>query len=688
MAKNLVIVESPAKAKTIGKFLGKNYKVEASVGHVRDLPKSKLGVDIEDNFEPQYITIRGKGPVINDIKKAAKKADKIFLATDPDREGEAISWHLSTILKLEEDGAHRIEFNEITKDAIKKAIKTPRQIDKSLVDAQQARRVLDRLVGYSISPLLWRKVRTGLSAGRVQSVATKIICDREKEIKEFDPQEYWTIDLTAENKDKKKIAFKYIGKNNKTVEIKDEKQVNEILKNIDKKNFVIEKIETKERKKSPKKPFTTSSLQQEASNKLRFSTKKTMMVAQQLYEGIDIGKGGSVGLITYIRTDSVRLSDEALNKGREFIEENIGPNYYKAYVVKSSKKSKKIQDAHEAIRPSLIDKTPEELEKYLSKDQMKLYKLIWERFISCMMKEAVYENLTITAYSNDEYFRASGSKLKFDGYLKIYSFTKNEDTILPDVSENENLKVKKIDPKQHFTQPPARYTEASLVKKLEELEIGRPSTYSPTISTIIARDYVKREKSSLLPTELGEIINEIMEENFSQFVDVKFTANMEHLLDEVEEGSVEWKNIVAKFYEPLKKDLEIAEEKLEKINIEEETDEICENCGENMVIKYGRYGKFMACKNYPDCKTTKPILNKIGVSCPLCEDGDVIARRSKKGRLFYGCSEFPKCKFISWGKPTGEKCPDCDSFLVEKNLKKGNKIVCSNKECKYEREVE
>ncbi|MCT4585124.1 MAG: type I DNA topoisomerase [Peptostreptococcaceae bacterium] len=688
MAKNLVIVESPAKAKTIGKFLGKNYKVEASVGHVRDLPKSKLGVDIEDNFEPQYITIRGKGPVINDIKKAAKKADKIYLATDPDREGEAISWHLSTILKLEEDGAHRIEFNEITKDAIKKAIKTPRQIDKSLVDAQQARRVLDRLVGYSISPLLWRKVRTGLSAGRVQSVATKIICDREKEIKEFDPQEYWTIDLTAENKDKKKIAFKYIGKNNKTVEIKDEKQVNEILKNIDKKNFLIEKIETKERKKSPKKPFTTSSLQQEASNKLRFSTKKTMMVAQQLYEGIDIGKGGSVGLITYIRTDSIRLSDEALNRGKEFIEENLGENYYKAYVVKASKKSKKIQDAHEAIRPSLIDKTPEELEKYLSKDQMKLYKLIWERFISCMMKEAVYENLTITAHSNDEYFRANGSKLKFDGYLKIYSFTKNEDTILPDVSENEMLKVKKIDPKQHFTQPPARYTEASLVKKLEELEIGRPSTYSPTISTIIARDYVKREKSALVPTELGEIINEIMEENFSQFVDVKFTANMEHLLDEVEEGSVQWKNIVAKFYEPLKKDLEIAEEKLEKINIEEETDEICENCGENMVIKYGRYGKFMACKNYPDCKTTKPILNKIGVSCPICEDGDVIARRSKKGRLFYGCSEFPKCKFISWGKPTGEKCPDCSSFLVEKNLKKGNKIVCSNKECKYEREVE
>lgn len=688
MAKNLVIVESPAKAKTIGKFLGKNYKVEASVGHIRDLPKSKLGVDIEDNFEPQYITIRGKGPVINDIKKAAKKADKIYLATDPDREGEAISWHLSTILKLEEDGAHRIEFNEITKDAIKKAIKTPRQIDKSLVDAQQARRVLDRLVGYSISPLLWRKVRTGLSAGRVQSVATKIICDREKEIKGFDPQEYWTIDLTAENKDKKKIAFKYIGKNNKATEIKDEKQVNKILKNIDKKNFLIEKIETKERKKSPKKPFTTSSLQQEASNKLRFSTKKTMMVAQQLYEGIDIGKGGSVGLITYIRTDSIRLSDEALNKGKEFIEENLGKNYYKAYVVKSSKKSKKIQDAHEAIRPSLIDKTPEELEKYLSKDQMKLYKLIWERFISCMMKEAVYENLTITAQSNEEYFKASGSKLKFDGYLKIYSFTKNEDTILPDVSENQVLKVKKIDPKQHFTQPPARYTEASLVKKLEELEIGRPSTYSPTISTIIARDYVKREKSSLAPTELGEIINEIMEENFSQFVDVKFTANMEHLLDEVEEGSMQWKKIVAKFYEPLKKDLEIAEEKLEKINIEEETDEICENCGENMVIKYGRYGKFMACKNYPDCKTTKPILNKIGVSCPLCEDGDVISRRSKKGRLFYGCSEFPKCKFISWGKPTGEKCPDCSSFLVEKNLKKGNKIVCSNKECKYEIEVE
>lgn len=687
MAKNLVIVESPAKAKTIGKFLGRNYKIQASVGHVRDLPKSKLGVNIEENFEPEYITIRGKGPVINEIKKEAKKADKIFLATDPDREGEAISWHLSNILKIEEDQACRIEFNEITKEAIKKAIKKPRKIDKDLVDAQQARRVVDRLLGYQISPLLWNKLRKGLSAGRVQSVATKIICDREKEIDEFVPQEYWSLVLDALHK-KDHIEFKYYGDGDKKVELKNEEEVNKVVGKIKDQKLLVEKVQKKERKKSPSKPFTTSSLQQEASNKLGFSTKKTMMIAQQLYEGIEIEGEGTAGLISYIRTDSTRISDEALERGKEYILEAYGEKYYKGYEPPKKAKAKKIQDAHEAIRPTLVSRSPESIKGSLKKEQYSLYKLIWERFLAALMTEALYESNTITADCKGEKFRATGSRLKFDGFLKVYSFVKNEDNILPKIEEHEELEIEKIMPKQHFTQPPARYTEATLVKALEEKEIGRPSTYSPTISTILAREYVEKDGGSIKPTELGKLVNQIMEEHFARFVDVKFTAEMEGRLDNIEDGDEMWKKVVADFYEPLKDALEKAEENLAKMTIEEETDEICEKCGSNMVIKYGRFGKFLACKNYPECKTTKALLNKIGIKCPDCENGEIILRRSKRGRTFYGCSEYPECKFVSWDRPTGEKCKKCGSHLVQKETKKSKKIKCSNKECDFEQEIQ
>lgn len=682
MSKSLVIVESPAKAKTIGKYLGKNYTVKASVGHVRDLPKSKLGVEIENNFEPQYITIRGKGPVINEIKKEAKKADKIYLATDPDREGEAISWHLLNILNLSEDDVVRIEFHEITKDAIKKAIKNPRKIDKDLVDAQQARRVVDRLVGYKISPLLWDKVRKGLSAGRVQSVATKIICDREKEIEAFIPEEYWTLDLECTTESGESVVFKLYGNEEGKLEITNKEDMDEVLKGISRKNLKVITIEKKDRRKSPPKPFTTSSLQQEAANKLGFATKKTMMIAQQLYEGIDIKGEGTTGLISYIRTDSYRLSDEALGAGKTFIEENLGKEYYKGYSFQG-KKGKKVQDAHEAIRPTFTDKTPENIKESLTKDQFLLYKLIWERFVGAMMSDAIFENHTITAQIGDYIFKATGSRNKFEGYQKIYTFAKSEDKELPDLKENDDLKIDKKDPKQHFTQPPARYTEASLVKILEELGIGRPSTYVPTIGTILAREYVEKKGTSLHPTELGFIVTEIMEENFKMFVDIDFTASMEDHLDHIEEGEIEWKSVVSDFYAPLEKAIEEAEERITKIIMEEMTDELCEECGSNMVVKYGRFGKFLACKNYPECKHTRPILNKIGMKCPKCEEGEVIIRSSKKGRVFFGCSSFPKCNFVSWDRPIEEKCPECGSYMVHKKNKSGEKKVCSNKECGF-----
>lgn len=683
MAKTLVIVESPAKAKTIEKFLGKShYTVKASVGHVRDLPKSKLGVDIENNFEPQYINIRGKGDVIKELKKEAKKAKKVYLATDPDREGEAISWHLAHILNLEETDNCRIEFHEITKDAIKKAIKNPRNIDLSLVDAQQARRVLDRLLGYQISPILWQKVRKGLSAGRVQSVTTKLICDREKEIKAFIPVEYWTIDLDAKTSNNEDISLKFYGKNNKKIDIENESKVNEILSNIEGKNLEVVSIESKTRKKSAPKPFTTSMLQQEAANKLSFTTKKTMIIAQELYEGIDIEGEGTVGLISYIRTDSKRISDEAREKSKIYIIDNLGENYYKNNTNKNeNKEGKKVQDAHEAIRPTSIDRTPDSIKDSLSKDQYKLYNLIWRRLVASQMEDSIFDILNVECNIGDYTFKATGSKLKFDGYTKIYNFTDREDKILPNISEGDVLKIDNISKNQHFTQPPARFTEASLVKTLEELGIGRPSTYAPTITTILNREYVEKKGTSLCPTELGIIVTDILENNFTKFMDIDFTAQMENQLDEIEEGHIRWKSVVSKSYEPLKEAIEIAKENIEKINMDEETDEICENCGENMVIKYGRFGKFMACKNYPECKTTKPLINKIGVTCPKCNKGDIILRKSKKGKMFYGCSNYPECDFVSWSKPTGDICDKCGSYMIEKITKTETKIICSDKEC-------
>lgn len=690
MAKSLVIVESPAKAKTIEKFLGKShYTVKASVGHVRDLPKSQLGVDIENNFEPKYINIRGKGDVIKELKKEAKKAKKVYLATDPDREGEAISWHLSYILNIDEEEKCRIEFNEITKDAIKKAIKSPRNINLNLVDAQQARRVLDRLLGYQISPILWQKVRKGLSAGRVQSVTTKLICEREEEIKAFVPKEYWSIELIASNKEENNLTLKFYGKNNEKIELENKEQVKEILKTIENGNLVVTKIESRSRRKSAPKPYTTSVLQQDAANKLNFTTKKTMMVAQELYEGIDVKGEGTVGLISYIRTDSKRISEEAREKAKGYIIESIGENYYKDHAKDSKgKKEKKVQDAHEAIRPTSVDRTPDSIKDSLSKEQYKLYNLIWRRFVASQMEDSVFDVLNVECKIEDLIFKATGSKLKFDGYTKIYNFTEREDKILPSLDDGEILKIQEYNPQQHFTSPPPRYTEASLVKTLEELGIGRPSTYAPTITTILNREYVEKDGASLVPTELGIIVTKILDENFQKFMEVDFTADMESQLDQIEEGNAEWKKVVEEFYSPLAEAIRVAIEKIEKVNMDEETDEICELCGSNMVIKYGRFGKFMACKNYPECKNTKPIVSKIGVKCPKCKEGDIIMRKSKKKKVFYGCSNYPDCDFVAWNKPVEEPCEVCGSYMYEKYSKSGTKIVCSNKECKHEKIIE
>ncbi len=686
MAKTLVIVESPAKAKTIEKFLGKShYTVKASVGHVRDLPKSTLGVDIENNFEPRYINIRGKGDLIKELKKEAKKSKKVYLATDPDREGEAISWHLAYILGIDEKDECRIEFNEITKDAIKKAIKSPRNIDLKLVDAQQARRVLDRLLGYQISPILWIKVRKGLSAGRVQSVTTKIICEKEKEINEFVPKEYWSLEIEGKTEDKEIVLFKFVSFNNEKIDLNNEEEVNKVLDNIKNEKLIVEKIESKTRRKSAPKPFTTSMLQQDAANKLSFTTKKTMIIAQELYEGVDIEGEGTVGLISYIRTDSKRISEEAKEKAKSYILEELGENYYKVNTdKKESKEKKKVQDAHEAIRPTSVLRTPESVKSSLSKDQFKLYNLIWRRFVASQMEDSVFDVLNIDCKIGDALFRATGSVMKFDGYTKVYNFTEREDKILPPIKENDELEVNQFIPAQHFTQPPARFTEASLVKTLEELGIGRPSTYAPTIATILNRGYVEKQGTSLHPTELGMIVTDILNINFQKFIDVDFTAQMENKLDEIEEGNIQWKSVVSEVYEPLKEAIAEAKEKIEKINMDEETDEICELCGSNMVIKYGRFGKFMACKNYPDCKNTKPLVNKVGVKCPKCKEGEIILRKSKKGKAFYGCSNYPECDFISWYKPTGEICKECGSYMVEKHTKNETKEVCSNKECKTE----
>lgn len=681
MPKALVIVESPAKAKTIEKFLGKNhYVVKASVGHIRDLPKSRLGVDIDNNFEPEYINIRGKGPVIKDLKKEAKKATKVYLATDPDREGEAISWHLSYILGIDPKSQCRIEFNEITKDTIKKAIKKPRQINIDLVDAQQARRVLDRLLGYQISPILWQKIRRGLSAGRVQSVTTKLVCAREKEIEAFVPVEYWSLDLISEV-DGCPVEFSFYGLDGQKLDLENEDQVNDIIEKIKGSSILIKKIDTRTRKRTTVKPFTTSMIQQEAVNRLGFTTRKTMKIAQELYEGVDIKGEGTVGLISYIRTDSQRLSEEAKLSAKDFILDSYGQKYHSESKEKKANGKSNSQDAHEAIRPTSVYRHPDDIKESLSKDQYKLYNLIWRRFVASQMSDALYENLSIEAQIDQYIFKASGSKQIFDGFTKVYNFYEREDKILPEIQVGDRFDVKEIDPQQHFTQPPARYTEASLVKTLEELGIGRPSTYAPTIGTILNRGYVEKEGASIKPTELGNIVTDILEENFEMLTDVDYTAQMESRLDQIEEGSEDWKHVVSESYAPLASSIKEAIENIEKINMDIETDEICELCGSNMVIKHGRFGKFMACKNYPECKNTKPIVEKIGVKCPKCGDGDIIVRKSKRGRVFYGCSNYPDCDFVEWKKPNGEVCPECGSYMVEKVTKKESKSVCSNKDC-------
>ncbi|HHY04526.1 MAG TPA: type I DNA topoisomerase [Thermoanaerobacterales bacterium] len=688
MSKSLVIVESPAKAKTIRKFLGSNYKVEASMGHVRDLPKSQLGIDVEKDFSPKYITIRGKGPIIKNIKKEASKADKIFLATDPDREGEAISWHLANVLKLPEDAPCRIEFHEITKNAVKESIKKPRKINKNLVEAQQARRILDRLVGYKISPILWKKVRRGLSAGRVQSVAVKIICDREKEIEAFIPKEYWTVDAKLLQQDTgAEVIAKLHSKNNKKIEIGSEKETKEILAELKKQNYEVIDIKKSERRRNPSTPFTTSSMQQEAARKLGFTAKKTMMVAQQLYEGLEIKGEGTSGLVTYIRTDSTRVSDQSIKEAEEYIKTNYGKEYFLG--LKSKNKDKKnVQDAHEAIRPTSVSRTPESVKGSLSKDQFKLYKLIWERFISSQMAPAIYDTVTVSISAGDYILRVSGSVLKFKGFMAVYTEGTDEEVeekedSLPELKKGQVLKLLKLLPEQHFTQPPPRFTEAMLVKTLEENGIGRPSTYAPIIDIIQKRGYVEKENRRFKPTELGEIVVNILQEFFGDIVDVDFTADMEEKLDKIEAGEEEWKKVLQIFYKPFEQKLELAEKELEKIEIKDEvTDQKCELCGRNMVVKHGRFGKFLACPGFPECKNTKPIVIEIGVKCPLC-GGNVVQRRSKRGRIFYGCDNYPDCKFVSWNKPIDQKCPDCGSILVVKNSKKGEQIICSNKECKY-----
>lgn len=679
---NLVIVESPAKAKTISKFLGKDYIVKSSVGHIRDLPKSKLGVDIENDFEPQYITIRGKGKIANELKKAAKEADKVYLATDPDREGEAISWHLSYILDLDENEENRIEFNEITKDKVKNAIKNPRKIDINLVNAQQARRILDRLVGYKISPILWSKIRRGLSAGRVQSVATKIICQREMEIDAFVPEEYWSLDiLTRDVNINENIKFSFYGKNGKKYELKTEEEANFVIKEIKNKVLKIEKIDKKNKKRKPYGPFTTSTLQQEASAKLGFATKKTMSVAQQLYEGVNIRGKGTIGLITYMRTDSQRISNEFQNMAKKHIEKKYGEKYYKKYT--TIKKGKNVQDAHESIRPTNIDFEPMVISNSLTKDQFKLYNLIYKRSLATMMADAVYDCQTIHGEVEGYNFRASGSRLIFKGFLAEYDYSTSEEIILPEINKEDKLVINKTIPKQHFTQPPARYNEASLVKTLEELGIGRPSTYSSIISNIQDRGYVEKIQKNLHPTELGTIVTKLMEEYFSQVVDVDWTANIESKLDTVEEGKADWKNVVSSYYKPLERDIEKANKEIKKIDMTEETDELCDLCGAKMVIKHGRYGKFLACSRYPECSGTKSIVEKINIKCPECEDGEVIVRKTRKGKVFYGCSNYPKCKFVSWDVPTGETCEKCGSFMVKSNGKVKYKTKCSNKKCDF-----
>ena len=683
MARYLVIVESPAKVKTIKKFLGSNYVVAASNGHVRDLPKSQLGVDVENDYEPKYITIRGKGEILANLRKEVKKADKVYLATDPDREGEAISWHLSKALKLEDKKVYRISFNEITKNAVKASLKSPRDIDMDLVDAQQARRVLDRVVGYRISPLLWAKVKRGLSAGRVQSVALRIIADREAEIDAFIPEEYWTLDAELNVKgERKPLIAKFYGTEKEKMTIESKEQLDEILEELDGVDYEVSEIKKGERTKKAPVPFTTSTLQQEASKALNFATSKTMRIAQQLYEGVDVKGSGTVGIITYLRTDSTRISEEADANVRSYIGEQYGSQYVAAEGSGKSG-SQKIQDAHEAIRPTDVTRTPAMLKDSLSRDQFRLYQLIWKRFVASRMMPAVYETTSVKIAAGKYRFNVATSKIAFEGFRLIYTEAGEEKdekgVLLKGLDENSELSLEQFDSKQHFTQPPAHYTEASLVKTLEELGIGRPSTYAPTITLIINRRYVAKENKNLYMTELGEVVNNIMMHSFPSIVDVSFTANMESLLDGVAEGKVRWKTIIENFYPDLDAAVKKAEEELEEVKIEDEvTDVICEECGRNMVIKYGPHGKFLACPGFPECRNTKPYLEKIGVKCPMCGK-DVVIRKTKKGRRYYGCENNPECEFMSWQKPSEKKCPQCGNYMVEK----GNKLLCSNEQCGY-----
>lgn len=693
MSKVMLVVESPAKAKTISKFLGRKYAVKASMGHVRDLPKSQFGVDVENDFAIKYINIRGKGDLIKELRTAGQKSDKILLATDPDREGEAIAQHLQEILKIPDGEKCRIEFNEITKKAVSEAVKNPREINKDLFEAQQTRRVLDRIVGYKLSPLLWRKIKRGLSAGRVQSVVVRIICDRENEINSFNPEEYWS--LTAElAKDKAVVSAKLSKIEGKKAELKNEEQVKGILKDIAKKSFIVEKVNTRRQKRNPTPPFTTSSLQQEAYRKLNFSAKKTMLVAQQLYEGIELSKEeGSVGLVTYIRTDSTRISDEAKDEALAYISEKYGKEYSSKGQSKPVSKGR-IQNAHECIRPTVINREPDSIKQYLKNDQYKLYKLIFERFIASQMSPAQFD-ITTADLSVDKYvFRATGKTMVFPGFTVIYIEGRDEkeseeDNMLPPLAEKEELKVKKLEPKQHFTQPPPRYTEATLIKTLEEKGIGRPSTYAPILDTIVSRGYVQKRQKQYYPTELGELVVDLLKEYFQEIIDIRFTANMEDKLDDIEEGKHEWKKVLKDFCSSFYQALEKAENEIGRIDItDEESDVDCEKCGRRMVIKSGRYGKFLACPGFPECRNAKPILEEIGVDCPECEDGKVVVRYSKKGRRFFGCSNYPRCTFVSWDEPAGSKCPECGAMLlVKRSQKTGDKLVCSNKECGYRQEI-
>ena len=693
MADNLVIVESPAKAKTIEKYLGKRYTVKASLGHLRDLPRSQMGVDTENNYEPKYITIRGKGPILQDLRKEAKKAKKIYLAADPDREGEAIAWHLANQLGVDIDSDCRVVFNEITKDAVKNSFKTPRPIDMDLVDAQQARRILDRLVGYNISPILWKKVKKGLSAGRVQSVALRLIIDRENEINAFIPEEYWSI-TTQFEKDQTKFEAAFYGTDEKKLKLSNEQEVQNVLKAIEGNPFEVTKVVKKERRRNPALPFTTSSLQQEAARKLNFRARKTMMLAQQLYEGIPLGRAGTVGLISYMRTDSTRISDTAKEEAKTFIETMYGEEFIPTEK-KETKSKSNAQDAHEAVRPTSVERTPAAMKQYLSRDQLRLYKLIWERFVASQMAPAILDTVAVDLMNNDYKFRANGSQVKFPGFMKVYIEGNDDATeqpvdekMLPELAEKEQLKSEEIEPKQHFTQPPPRYSEARLVKTLEELGIGRPSTYAPTLDTIQKRGYVTLDARRFVPTELGVIVHEAVNEYFPDIIDIEFTASMENDLDRIEEGEIAWKEVIDAFYTEFEKHVEKADAEMEKIEIKDEpAGEDCEKCGSEMVYKMGRYGKFMACSNFPECRNTKAIVKKIDVKCPTCKEGEVVERKSKKRRIFYGCDQYPECEYVSWDKPIARACPKCnEQTLVEKRLKKGVQVQCTNEECDYKEE--